>query len=125
MCSGFTRKECVYPRGFSPPPVHDRSQPAPHSRNRPRSVTIELLKFLLPLLLLTTALAADAVERWGIYEIALQGPATGNPFVDIQLEAHFRFQNRVVAAAGFYDGDGAYRIRFMPDETGPWTYTTS
>src|SRR5271163_3229779 len=45
-----------------------------HSANRPRSVTFKLLKFLLPLLLMTgaaSALAADTVERWGMYEIAL------------------------------------------------------
>jgi hypothetical protein len=26
---------------------------------------------------------------------------------------------------GFYDGNGAYRLRFMPDEMGEWTYLTS
>jgi len=71
------------------------------------------------------ALAADTVERWGVYEIALTGPAAGNPFLDVRLSARFRFRNRVVEADGFYDGDGSYRIRFMPDETGEWTYTTA
>jgi hypothetical protein len=87
-----------------------------------------LLKFLFPLLLVTgaaSALAADTVERWGMYEIALRGPAAGNPFVDIHLEARFRLGSQVVDAAGFYDGAGAYRIRFMPGEIGQWTYATS
>jgi hypothetical protein len=26
--------------------------------------------------------------------------------------------------AGFYDGDGTYRLRFMPTEQGRWHYTT-
>ena len=69
--------------------------------------------------------AAETVERWGVYEIALPGPSGGNPFLDVRLGAHFHFRNRVVDVDGFYDGDGAYRIRFMPDEPGNWTYTTS
>jgi hypothetical protein len=69
--------------------------------------------------------AAQTVERWGVYEIALPGPSDGNPFLDVRLSAHFRYRNRVVDVDGFYDGAGTYRIRFMPDELGPWTYTTS
>jgi hypothetical protein len=69
--------------------------------------------------------AAQSPERWGVYEIALAGPAAGNPFLDVRLSAHFRYRNRVVDADGFYDGSGAYRIRFMPDEAGEWTYTTT
>src|SRR5215471_5533386 len=69
--------------------------------------------------------AADRVERWGIFEITLAGPASGNPFLDVQLAGQFRFRNRVVEAEGFYDGGGIYRIRFMPDELGDWSYTTT
>ncbi|MGO4428652.1 DUF5060 domain-containing protein, partial [Streptomyces sp. MCAF7] len=32
---------------------------------------------------------------------------------------------RELRAGGFYDGDGTYRIRFMPDAEGPWTFVTS
>ncbi len=32
--------------------------------------------------------------------------------------------NRSLFCEGFYDGDGIYRIRFMPDEPGKWTYIT-
>jgi len=115
------------PSRFGRPDSLPQSNPG-RLANRARSVPFELLKFLFPLVLLTgaaTALAADTVERWGTYEIALRGPVTGNPFVDIHLEARFRFGNHVVDAAGFYDGDGAYRIRFMPGQTGQWTYATS
>ena len=69
--------------------------------------------------------AADAVERWGVFEVALNGPAAGNPFLDVKVTGHFRYGNRVVDADGFYDGGGVYRIRFMPDELGEWSYTTS
>jgi hypothetical protein len=72
-----------------------------------------------------SALPAADVERWGAYEITLTGPSAGNPFLDVQIGAHFRYRNRVVDVDGFYDGEGVYRIRFMPDELGNWTYTTS
>ncbi len=69
-------------------------------------------------------ISASSAERWGVFEVALQGPASGNPFVDVRVWAHFMFGHRVVQVDGFYDGDGVYRIRFMPDETGQWSYTT-
>ena len=69
--------------------------------------------------------AADGAERWGVYEVALQGPRAGNPFVDVQLRAQFQFRNRAVEVTGFYDGDGVYRVRFMPNEIGEWSYRTS
>lgn len=67
----------------------------------------------------------SATERWGMYEVVLPGPTAGNPFVDVQVSAHFQFRHRTVEADGFYDGGGTYRIRFMPDEVGTWTYTTA
>jgi hypothetical protein len=63
------------------------------------------------------------VERWGLWEIALQGPSDGNPFVDIELAAIFEGAGRQLRVPGFYDGDGVYRIRFSPPETGPWRWT--
>jgi hypothetical protein len=67
---------------------------------------------------------AGNVERWGVFEAALQGPSAGNPYLDVRFGAHFRLAHRVVDADGFYDGSGTYRVRFMPDETGEWTYST-
>ena len=67
----------------------------------------------------------STVGQWGMYEIALQGPATGNPFVDVTLSAHFACGASVVDANGFYDGDGIYRIRFMPMTQGEWSYRTA
>jgi hypothetical protein len=76
----------------------------------------------------TAAGAADggpAVEQWGVFEITLKGPSSGNPFADVELSARFRQGERHVAVAGFYDGDGLYRIRFMPDRPGEWRYETT
>lgn len=82
------------------------------------------MRALIILFALLTGPAAAAVERWGIYEVALKGPSSGNPFLEVQFGAHFRFRNRVVDVEGFYDGEGTYKVRFMPDEVGEWSYST-
>lgn len=63
-------------------------------------------------------------ERWDVFELTLTGPATENPYRDVEFAADFRHGHRVVPVTGFYDGDGTYTVRFMPDRQGPWTYTT-
>lgn len=63
-------------------------------------------------------------ERWDIFELELTGPAGGNPFLDVQLSAQFSHKHRVLEPEGFYDGDGVYRVRFMPDTEGEWHYRT-
>jgi hypothetical protein len=67
----------------------------------------------------------STIEQWGVYEVVLEGPNTGNPFQDVTLSAHFTLEHRSVEVAGFYDGDGTYRIRFMPDTAGLWSYVTT
>jgi hypothetical protein len=66
----------------------------------------------------------QTVEQWGVFELALEGPADGHPFVDVQLTASFQHGSRAVPVDGFYDGDGVFRIRFMPDTLGLWCYET-
>ena len=63
-------------------------------------------------------------EQYGVFEATLTGPSEGNPFVDVTLSAEFRIGNRSVTVDGFYDGGSSYKIRFMPDTQGEWSYTT-
>ncbi|HEX3879201.1 MAG TPA: hypothetical protein VHW24_19590, partial [Bryobacteraceae bacterium] len=46
-------------------------------------------------LLALNGIAKDA-ERWGIVEIALPGPVSGNPFLEVRIGAHFHFAHRTV-----------------------------
>lgn len=65
------------------------------------------------------------VEQWGVYEIELLGPKDGNPYMEVELSAVFQSQNgESPTVLGFYDGKGAYRIRFSPPSQGEWTYRT-
>lgn len=72
----------------------------------------------------TTAQARQEIERWDVFEIVLNGPKEGNPFLDTWVKATFRIGAREMVIDGFYDGEGIYRVRFMPDALGEWSYTT-
>lgn len=64
------------------------------------------------------------IEKWDIYELSLPGPTAGNPFIGIQFTAVFKHSDQTFEAEGFYDGNGLYKIRFMPNVEGQWTYQT-
>ncbi|MDP6637410.1 MAG: DUF5060 domain-containing protein, partial [Phycisphaerae bacterium] len=63
-------------------------------------------------------------EQWDIFELTLKGPSDGNPFADVRFSAEFRRKDKVFKPEGFYDGNGIYKVRFMPDAAGKWTYVT-
>ena len=63
-------------------------------------------------------------EQWDIFELTLKGPSDGNPFADVRFSVEFRRKDEVFKPEGFYDGNGIYKVRFMPDATGNWTYVT-
>ncbi|WP_325050186.1 DUF5060 domain-containing protein [Cohnella faecalis] len=67
----------------------------------------------------------EQAERWGVFQIELRGPSHGNPFTDVVVEAEFRAGDKTFRVAGFYDGDGIYLIRCMPDVLGNWAFRTS
>ena len=71
------------------------------------------------------AISQNTVEKWSVFEVELHGPQHGNPFTDVTLEAEFICNGeKLHKTLGFYDGDGIYRIRFMPDTEGSWTFQT-
>jgi len=91
----------------------------PHRLDR-ISLFILFIQFLAAL----SANALEAVEQWGLFEVVLPGPADGNPFIDVEFAAEFTHGDVTVRVPGFYDGDGIYRIRFMPAQRGEWRYVT-
>lgn len=65
------------------------------------------------------------VEKWRRYELTIEnGPTDGNPFRDVQFTATFERNNHSVTVDGFYDGDGNYKVRYMPEVEGKYTVTT-
>ncbi len=64
----------------------------------------------------------EGVPKWEIFETTLRGPSEGNPFREVHLTAVFTLGNRAVSVEGFYDGGDSYKLRFMPDAEGEWSY---
>jgi len=88
---------------------------------------------------------SNPVEKWDIYEVTIPGPprllvplprlasgdagagedkSGGNPFIDIEFSALFKNGDQTAEVDGFYDGNGVFKIRFMPDREGLWTFKT-
>ena len=65
------------------------------------------------------------VERWGCFEFTASGRKDGNPFTDWTIRGLFEGERETVAADGFYDGDGIWRVRFMPSFPGLYRYTVT
>jgi len=76
-------------------------------------------------LLVGLPVAAQAVERWGIYAIEFQQEKEHpNPFIDVWLRCRFEHGAKTIAVDGFHDGGDSWKVRFMPMEEGRWTYAT-
>ena len=74
------------------------------------------------------------IPLYGRFEVEVKNEKRyANSFQDVLLDATFTSpSNRAVKFLGFHDGDGkggqtgsSWKLRFMPDETGVWSYTAS
>jgi len=84
-----------------------------------------IMKFIYLLIFLPTFMfGQNKVEKWVVFEITLQGLSEGNPFTEVELSATFNNVGEKITIKGFYDGDGVYKIRFMPNKEGIWKYET-
>ncbi len=86
----------------------------------------QLVLVSLSLMLLNSEVVAQTkIEKWDVFELTLNGPSTGNPFMGTTLIGRFTNGDKVYEQEGYYDGNGIYKIRFMPDKEGTWSYITS
>ncbi|SMH50928.1 Protein of unknown function [Rathayibacter oskolensis] len=69
--------------------------------------------------------APSTVPVYERFELELHGPSHGNPFVDVALSAVVDGPTGAVRVPGFYDGDGVFRLRLMPEAPGEYAWTTS
>lgn len=67
-----------------------------------------------------------AVGQWGRFECTVANATVYQyPYRDVTLNATFsRPDGSKVTFWGFYDGGSTWRLRFMPDQLGLWTYKT-
>lgn len=81
-------------------------------------VSCLLLCFCLP------AFAQQQVQQWDRFEAVFKYAYSGNSFTEVNLSATFKGPDTTLEVAGFYDGDGTFKVRCMPEQTGNWQYTT-
>ncbi|HSL87636.1 MAG TPA: DUF5060 domain-containing protein, partial [Bacteroidales bacterium] len=86
-------------------------------------------RIVFALLIITVSISCsnqqtESVEQWDLFEITLNGPSQGNPYLDVELSAVFTGSGESITVTGFYDGNGIYRIRFSPPAQGNWKYRT-
>ena len=96
-------------------------------RASPRYFSLSVSIALLLVLCCASRTLAELqrVAQWGLQEISLQSTlAHANPFTDVELHCRFASGNRQVEVYGFYDGNQTWKVRFMPEQQGEWTYTT-
>jgi len=83
--------------------------------------------FIPVLLLAATAVCSGSVPVWHRYELVLESEAEyNNPLYDLtDFYALFTAPSgRTHRINGFWDGGPAWKVRFMPDEVGGWSYRT-
>ena len=65
------------------------------------------------------------MQRWEIFELSFAGKKEGNPYIDYEIKGIFESDKEKKEVEGFYDGDGVYKIRFMPSVVGKYHYSVS
>lgn len=71
------------------------------------------------------AAGAVDIQQYNRHDFSFRASVTGNPF-DVALSAEFTGPSGArLTVPGFYDGDGNWKVRFSPTETGEWSMVTS
>ena len=71
---------------------------------------------------MNTCKFTESVEKWGTFEAEMPGKKEGNPFTDYAIQGTFKGKEETKTVDGFYDGDGIYRVRFMPSFEGEYAF---
>lgn len=64
------------------------------------------------------------IAQWDTYTVSFTGPNTDGARNTTEFSAVFSLKNRTQWVRGFYDGEGVYKLRFMPDAQGEWKFET-
>ena len=64
---------------------------------------------------------SKTVKLYDVLEIVCKGKADGNPFVDYSISAAISGADSITVK-GFYDGNGTYIVRYMPQKEGEYSF---
>ncbi len=62
------------------------------------------------------------MRQYETFELCFQGKLLSEAYAEIPLYAEFRCDNYAKTIMGFYDGDGRYIIRFLPEVVGEYSW---
>lgn len=65
------------------------------------------------------------IEKYNFFELSISGPIPTGSCIKVDFTATFSKDDKKVKVKGFYNGEGEYLVRFMPDEEGIWHYELS
>jgi CubicO group peptidase (beta-lactamase class C family) len=73
---------------------------------------------------LAAGAGTDAIGQWDRFEACAKNPTSyRDPYRDVTLNVTYQSPDgQKTQFWGFYDGDGTWKIRFMPDQMGTWKY---
>ncbi|MEE3480340.1 MAG: DUF5060 domain-containing protein, partial [Succiniclasticum sp.] len=60
------------------------------------------------------------MKQYEMFELVFPGEALRDRWAQIDLTAVFACGDTVKTVKGFYDGDGRYIVRFLPEIAGEW-----
>jgi hypothetical protein len=60
------------------------------------------------------------MKQYEIYEATFTGPVLKENYAEVDLQGEFALNGKTSTVQGFYDGNGIYKVRYMPLETGGW-----
>ncbi len=62
------------------------------------------------------------IQRWDCLELSFEGKVFDNPYLEGTIHGTFTSTQESKTVEGFYDGEGIYKLRFMPSFVGEYTY---
>ena len=62
------------------------------------------------------------MRQYEMFELSFQGAQPEGSFADIDLEAVFCCGGEEKVVKGFYAGDGVYKVRFLPEKAGSYSW---
>ena len=62
------------------------------------------------------------MKQYEMFELVYAGPELSDSWAQIDLTAEFSCGNERKTVRGFYDGEGRYIVRFLPERTGEWRW---
>ena len=65
------------------------------------------------------------MRQYETFELTFRGEVLSGEYAQIPLSAEFICGEEKTAVKGFYDGDGVYKVRFLPRQPGEYRWTVS